>query len=177
MKRIMIIGGGVVGLFTAWYLRESGAEIIIADSGDMTDGCSYGNAGLIVPSHIVPFASPHTLHSAMKNLFNPRSSISVRMSADPGLLRWYFRFMLSATAKHVKESIPALRDLSLFSKSLYGELKAAGELDFPLWDDGLMMLYRSGKVGETLLEEAEMARREGLEVSDFEPGRSAPDGT
>jgi len=167
MSKIVIVGGGVVGLFTALYLRKKGAEITVIDRGDMTDGCSYGNAGLIVPSHVIPLASPGMLHKGMKNMFRTSSPVAARMSPDADLIRWYLRFTGAATEKHVQESIPVLKELSLLSKSLYGEIKESGELDFPMWHKGLLMLYQSQKTGDELHEEAEIARHAGLDVSEL----------
>ena len=167
MSKIVIVGGGVVGLFTALYLRKKGAEVTVIDRGDMTDGCSYGNAGLIVPSHVIPLASPGMLHKGMKNMFRTSSPVAARMSPDADLIRWYLCFTGAATEKHVQESIPVLKELSLLSKSLYGEIKESGELDFPLWHKGLLMLYQSQKTGDELREEAEIARHAGLDVSEL----------
>ena len=165
MSKIVIVGGGVIGLFTAWYLRRKGVQITVIDRGDLTDGCSFGNAGLIVPSHVIPMASPGMLRKGIKNLFNPKSPLALRMSPDPDLIRWYLRFTGASSAKHVNESIPVLKELSLFSKSLYADLSSSGELDFPIWHKGLLMLYRSQQTGYELMEEAEIARHAGLEVS------------
>lgn len=165
MSKIVIVGGGVIGLFTAWYLRKKGADITVIDRGNLTDGCSFGNAGLIVPSHVIPLASPGMLRKGIKNLFNPRSPVALRMVPDADLIRWYLRFTGAATAKHVQESIPVLKELSLFSKNLYADLKESGDLNFPFWHKGLLMLYQSQQTGDELLEEAEIARHAGLEVS------------
>ena len=143
MSRIVIVGGGVIGLFTAWYLSKKGAEITVIDRGDLTDGCSFGNAGLIVPSHVVPLASPGMLAKGIKNMFNPTSPLAIRMAPDNDLIRWYMRFAGVASASHVEKSIPVLKELSLFSKDLYSDLKESGELDFPLWHKGLLMLKSS----------------------------------
>lgn len=167
MSKIVIVGGGVVGLFTALYLRKKGAEVTVIDRGDLTDGCSYGNAGLIVPSHVIPLASPGMLHKGMKNMFRTSSPVAARMSPNADLIRWYLRFTGAATDKHVQESIPVLKELSLLSKSLYGKIKETDELDFPLWHKGLLMLYQSQKIGDELHEEAEIARHAGLDVGEL----------
>jgi D-amino-acid dehydrogenase len=167
MSKILIVGGGVVGLFTAFYLQKKGAEVTVIDKGDLTDGCSYGNAGLIVPSHVIPLASPGMLHKGMKNLFKPTSPVAARMAPNAGLLHWYLRFTGAATEKHVLKSIPVLKDLSLLSKGLYQDLKTSGEFDFPFWQKGLLMLYKSQQTGDELLEETEIARHAGLEVSEL----------
>jgi len=167
MRKVVIVGGGIIGLFTAWYLRKKEVEITVIDRGDFTDGCSYGNAGLIVPSHVIPLASPGMLSKGIYNLFRSSSPVAVRIAPDPDLIRWYLRFSGAATAKHVKESIPVLKELSLFSKSLYADLKKSGDLDFPLWHKGLLMLYQSHQAGDELLEEAEIARHAGLTVDEL----------
>jgi D-amino-acid dehydrogenase len=164
MSRIVIVGGGVVGLFTAWYLKKEGAEVTVIDRGNLTNGCSFGNAGLIVPSHIVPLASPGMLKKGLKNLFRRSSPVAARIAPDADLLRWYLKFTGAATTKHVRESAPVLKELSLFSKHLYAKLKDSGELSFPLWHHGLLMLYKSHRTGGELLEEAEFARQAGLTV-------------
>lgn len=165
MSKIIVVGGGVVGLFTAWYLRKKGAEVTVIDRGDLTDGCSFGNAGLIVPSHVIPMASPGMLRKGFKNMFNPKSPVAARMFPDPDLIRWYLRFAGASTVRHVNDSVPLLKELSMFSKNLYAGLKASGELDFPIWHKGLLLLYKSKQVGDELFEEAETARHAGLEVS------------
>ena len=66
MSKIVIVGGGVVGLFTAWYLQKSGAKVTVVERTDLRDGCSFGNAGLIVPSHVIPFASPAMLRKGFQ---------------------------------------------------------------------------------------------------------------
>lgn len=167
MSKIVIVGGGVVGLFTAWYLKKEGADVTVVDRGDFTDGCSFGNAGLIVPSHIIPMASPGMLKKGLKNLFRPSSPVSARIAPDADLIRWYLKFTGAATTKHVQESIPVLKELSVFSKSLYVDLKDSGELDFPFWRNGLLMLYKSQHAGDELFEEAELARQAGLQVDDL----------
>lgn len=167
MSKIIIVGGGVIGLFTAWYLQKKGFEVTVLDRGDLTDGCSHGNAGLIVPSHVIPLASPGMLRKGLKNLFNPKSAVALRMAPDTDLIRWYIRFTGAATSSHVQNSIPVLKDLSLLSKSLYAGLKESGELDFTLRHNGLLMLYKSHLVGNELREEAEIARKAGLRVDEL----------
>jgi D-amino-acid dehydrogenase len=167
MNKTVIIGGGVVGLFTAFYLQKRGVEVTLIDRGDLTDGCSFGNAGLIVPSHVIPLASPAMLRKGIRNLFRPSSPVTANLMPDPGLIRWYMKFAGASNPDHVQESIPVLRDLSLLSKSLYGQIKQSGELNFPMWHKGLLMLYQSHKTGEELLEEAKIARQAGLDVTEL----------
>ena len=56
--KVVIIGGGIMGLTSAYYLLKSGWKVTLLDRGDMTNNCSFGNAGMIVPSHFIPLAAP-----------------------------------------------------------------------------------------------------------------------
>ena len=71
--KVHIIGGGVIGICTAWYLDEAGFEVVVIDKTDLSDGCSHGNAGLIVPSHFVPLASPGVISKGIKWMFDSKS--------------------------------------------------------------------------------------------------------
>jgi len=64
-NHIHIIGGGIIGLTSAWYLLDEGYEVTIIDKGDLLDGTSHGNAGMIVPSHFIPMAAPGVISQGM----------------------------------------------------------------------------------------------------------------
>jgi D-amino-acid dehydrogenase len=178
MSKVVIIGGGIIGLFTAYYLSEEGFEVTILDKGDLTENCSLGNAGMIVPSHIVPMASPGMIAKGLKWMFSATSPFYIHPRLDRRLIRWCLLFYKAATPAHVAYSIPYLRNLSLLSKNLYLEL--AGQhptADLGLQQKGLLMLYKTRAVAEEETEFAHLARRYGLatevlsqqEVQDLEP--------
>ncbi len=172
MKRVVIIGGGAIGLSTAYYLSKEGHEVVVIDAADMTDGCSYGNAGMVVPSHVLPLAQPGMIARGVRWMFDSRSPFYVRPRLSPALLSWGWQFYRNSTQEHVERSKTALRDLSLFSKELYRDLASQTNL---FWhEQGLLMLYRSDKVGEEEMEAGKMARELGLEV-DFLSASEAAD--
>ena len=84
MKKVSIIGGGIIGLCSAYYLAKEGYEVVVFDKSDMNDGCSYGNAGMIVPSHIIPLAQPGMIAQGIKWMFDSQSPFYVkpRLSMD-----------------------------------------------------------------------------------------------
>ncbi|WP_368662314.1 FAD-dependent oxidoreductase [Zobellia laminariae] len=57
-KKIIIVGGGIVGLSAAYFLSKEGHDVTVIDKSDITSGASFVNAGYITPSHIIPLASP-----------------------------------------------------------------------------------------------------------------------
>ncbi|RAJ93969.1 D-amino-acid dehydrogenase [Larkinella arboricola] len=164
MKHIGIIGGGVIGLCSAYYLNKAGYRVTVFDKNPITDGCSFGNAGMIVPSHIIPLAQPGMIAKGMRMLMRPTSPfyIKPRLSAD--LLRWGWLFYKHSTPEHVERSIPALRDISLLSKKLYQELARTDGLSFGWEEVGLLMLYKTASAEHEMAEEAEVANRAGIEA-------------
>jgi D-amino-acid dehydrogenase len=162
MKKVGIIGGGIIGMSSAFYLRRAGHEVTIIDKGDMLGGCSWGNAGMIVPSHFVPLAAPGMISKGIRWMFNPLSPFYVRPRFDSHLVKWGLNFYKSATHKKVEHAAPALRDLSLFSKQCYQEFNKA--IPFGLHSKGLLMLYRKRETGEEEMETVEMAHRLGIEA-------------
>ncbi len=162
--KIGIIGGGIIGLSSAYYLNKAGHQVTIIDQSDLTMGCSFGNAGMIVPSHIVPLAAPGMISKGIRWMFNSTSPFYVKPRLSGDLIKWGYHFYKSATKEHVAKSAPALRDLSLFSKAMYQQLAKDLPFDFGYHERGLLMLY---KTKETEHEEAEMAtlaNQHGLEA-------------
>ncbi|MBX2898490.1 MAG: FAD-dependent oxidoreductase [Cyclobacteriaceae bacterium] len=152
--KVTIIGGGIVGLSSAYYLNRAGHEVTIIEKGDLSDGCSHGNAGMIVPSHIIPLAAPGMIAKGIRWMFNSTSPFYVKPRLNLELLHWGYQFYKHANERHVKQAIPALKELSLYSKSLYQQLAAELPFDFGYAECGLLMLYQTA---ETEKEEAETA--------------------
>src|SRR6201986_3442475 len=122
MSKVIIIGGGIIGLSSAYYLSKAGHQVTILDKGDLTDNCSFGNAGMIVPSHFVPLAAPGMVEQGIRWMFNSKSPFYVRPSLNPELFGWRLKFLKSANKQHLEHSAVPLRDLSLLSKQLYLDL-------------------------------------------------------
>jgi D-amino-acid dehydrogenase len=152
MSHVVICGAGVIGLCCAHYLRARGHDVTVVDrQPEARDGCSFGNAGMIVPSHFVPLAAPGATALALKWMFNPKSPFYVRPRLSAELIGWGLRFMRAATATHVARSAPLLGQLGLASRALFEELADATRNDFGLMKRGLLMLC---KTAHTLEEEA-----------------------
>ena len=66
MSHIGIVGGGIIGLSSAYYLHKAGHRVTLFDQAPIADGCSFGNAGMIVPSHIIPLAQPGMIAKGMR---------------------------------------------------------------------------------------------------------------
>ncbi len=164
-RQVVVIGGGIAGLATAWYAAQDGHRVTLIDRGGPEgDRCSLGNAGMIVPSHIVPLASPGSVKTGLLSLANPRSPLRVPARFDPEYLRWCWQFLRAATASRVALAAPALRDLALLSRRGYEALTLLWPQGVPLAEHGLLMLARTAHGLREELDAAKLAQRLGLAV-------------
>jgi D-amino-acid dehydrogenase len=144
MKHVLIIGGGVIGLSTAYYCAKRGHRVTLIDRNpEQRDGCSFGNAGMVVPSHFVPLAAPGVVGTAFKWMWNPESPLYIKPRLNWELMSWGWKFMRAANAKHVERSAPLIRDLSFASRDCFEELAALPGNDFGLMKKGLVMLCKT----------------------------------
>ncbi|MFD2936251.1 NAD(P)/FAD-dependent oxidoreductase [Spirosoma flavum] len=176
-NRIGIVGGGIIGLCSAYYLHKAGHRVTLFDQNSIADGCSFGNAGMIVPSHIIPLAQPGMMAKGMRWMLKSTSPFYVKPRLNAELARWGWLFYRHSTPEHVERSIPVLRDISLLSKILYQDLAANGDLEFEWQERGLLMLYKTASAEHEMADEAAVANRAGVEarvlnsqqVQDMEP--------
>ncbi|MBD1394213.1 NAD(P)/FAD-dependent oxidoreductase [Mucilaginibacter glaciei] len=164
MQKVIIIGGGIIGLSTAYYLNKAGADVTVLDKGLLDDNCSFGNAGMIVPSHFVPLAAPGMVEQGIRWMFDSKSPFYVRPSFNLDLFSWGIKFLKSANKTHVAKAAVPLRDLSLLSSALYTDLAKEKYLEFGLANNGILMLYKTEKAGEEEVHLAGKAKALGLDV-------------
>lgn len=164
MKAI-IVGGGIMGLFSAYYLQKEGFEVTILDKGDFTDNCSSGNLGMIVPSHFLPLASPGIVAKGLKWLTDSKSPFYIKPSLSWDLMTWGINFTRHATKKHGEKSAPFIRDYHLLSNELYQELAENKEdFDFFYRHNGILMYYNTENGAEEEIATAKVAKDLGLDV-------------
>jgi len=164
MAEILIIGAGIIGLSSAYYLRKQGHQVVILDKGDLQDNCSFGNAGMIVPSHFVPLAAPGMISQGIRWMLNSKSPFYVKPSLNKDLVSWGLKFMKYANDAHVASSAEPLRDLSLLSKQLYEDLSKEPGFDFGLVNNGILAFYKTEKAAEEEAHLAAAGRKLGLDM-------------
>lgn len=168
MKNIIIIGGGIVGLSSAYFLQKEGHQVTVIDRSDITSGASFVNAGYITPSHIVPMASPGKIAQGIKWMFDPSSPFYIKPRWDPDFFKWSWYFHKSSTAAKVEKAIPVIKMINIMSRGLFEDIKASGDLgNFHLERKGLLMIYKTDAAFEHEMEVAKKASFLGLEVSEL----------
>lgn len=169
MASVIIIGGGIIGLCSAKFLNEAGFDVTILEKGDLTDSCSFGNAGMIVPSHFIPLAAPGMVQQGIKWMFNSKSPFYVKPSLSADLLSWGIKFLKNANAGHVERSAVPLRDISLLSKKLYEEMDSQKAFEFGFVKKGILMFYKTEKAAEEEAHVVDKARELGIDMEVLSP--------
>lgn len=171
-RKVCIIGGGVIGLCSAYYALKRGYGVtIVQREPEGADNCSMGNAGMIVPSHFVPLAAPGMISKGLRWMLNPESPFFVRPRLDPRLARWGWLFYRHANERHVAATRELLRDLNLESRRLFTELEE--EESFGLVRRGLLMLCKTARGLDEEAEMAEVANEIGVGAEVLDPSSVA----
>ena len=153
----------MIGLSTAYYAASRGHRVMVIERNpDQQEGCSWGNAGMVVPSHFVPLAAPGMVALGLKWMWNPESPFYVKPRLNWDLLKWGFKFWRASTPEHLRQSAPVLRDLNLASRTCFEELAALPGNDFGLVKKGLLMLCKTEHGLEEEAKTAEQARKLGV---------------
>jgi D-amino-acid dehydrogenase len=159
----LVIGGGAIGICCAYYLHGLGKNVTVVDKGDICSGSSYGNAGLIVPSHSIPLAAPGVMTQGLKWMFNPESPFYIKPRFQREFLAWLWKFRGACSQQHVRRAIPVMHDLSLASLGLFEELADLKGTDFGFEKKGKLALFNTSNSFEKAVKETVLLQEFGIE--------------
>lgn len=162
--KVTIIGGGIIGLCSAYYLQKKGYEISIIDRGDISNGCSFGNMGYMSPSHFIPLASPGIIAEGIKHMLNSKSPFYIKPRLNWDLLQWGYHFWKNSNAATVKKNAPHLNNLLQLSRRLITDMKLEIGGDFDMEEKGCLMMCKQQKTLEHEFHLADEAEQFGLQV-------------
>jgi D-amino-acid dehydrogenase len=158
----VIVGAGVIGLCAAFYCVARGWRVtVIERNGPDRDGCSFGNTGMVVPSHFVPLSAPGMVGLALRWMWNPASPFYIKPRASWDLIDWGLKFWGAANEAQMRRGGKLLRDLALASRDCYAELASQAD-DFGFAARGLLALCRTEHALEEEARTAELARELGI---------------
>lgn len=164
MANTVIVGGGIIGLCSAYYLQKAGHSVTVIDRGDITDGCSFGNMGYMSPSHFVPLASPGIIAEGFKYMLSSSSPFYIKPRLNLDLMKWAWHFFHHSNATNVKNAAPHLNNILMLSRNLIGDMRMQIGDNFAMEEKGCFMLCKQQKTLEHEFHLADDAEKLGLEV-------------
>jgi D-amino-acid dehydrogenase len=144
----------------------------LLDAKEIGKGSGSGNAGHIVPSHIIPLAAPGVVASALKWMLNPaHSPFGMKISLDPNYISWLLRFVLACSETNVQRSIQPLNDLGQLSAKNFAQIIAGEKFDCSYQEKGLLFLYKTEQAFRDGQHEGEIMRKHGIPVSVYDKAK------
>lgn len=159
-RTAVVVGAGIVGLSTAWFLQERGVDVTVVDRVGVAAGASWGNAGYIAPALTIPLNEPRLLRYALRSLLKPAAPLRISPSADPSLWRFLVRFAANSRSSAWTRAVRANLALSEECLDAYEVLVSNG-VDAPLNDAPVTALFRTSRDAEELLDELQRFRDAG----------------
>lgn len=167
---IIVIGGGIIGACTAYYLAREGRSVTIIEKEDVGAGSSHGNAGLIANGFAIPMAAPGVPSQGLKYLFDTTSPFYIKPRLNLDLINWLWNFRGACNEKQVRRSIPILLSLGQGSFDLFDELFAAEVVNFGYKGKGRLILFTSEDSFKNGKEDVDLLREFGVEATLLDAG-------
>jgi D-amino-acid dehydrogenase len=162
---VVIIGGGPIGLCCAYYLLKSGRQVTLLEAHEIGKGSGAGNAGHIVPSHIIPLAAPGVVTSALKWMLDPaHSPFGMKVSLDPRYLSWLIQFAAACSEANVQRGSAPLKSLGRLSADNFAHIIAEEKIACHYQTKGFLNLYKSQAAFDAGRREAEFIQGQGIPV-------------
>jgi D-amino-acid dehydrogenase len=166
-RSVVVVGAGVVGLSTAWFLQERGVEVTVVDRTGVAAGASWGNAGWLAPGLAIPLNEPAVLRYGLRSLLNPAAPLHIPLSADPGLWAFLARFAAQCRWAPWQRAVRAGLPLNDESLEAFDVLTANG-VDAPTNDAAITAAFRTPRQARGLLRELHRMAEAGQPVEHVE---------
>jgi D-amino-acid dehydrogenase len=163
--RVVIVGGGVIGLACGYELLQHGAEVVIVEKGEVGAAASWGNAGWITPGLSTPLPAPGVIGSSLRWMVQPDSPLYIKPRLDPNFARWLIAFMRRCTRRAFEAGVAALADLNRHTMEILDEWQAAG-IEFEMHRAGMLLVFRTEAGLRHGLEEFAVMRKHGFPPPD-----------
>ena len=167
-RQVAVIGAGMVGLATAWFLQEAGVEVTVYERDEIGAGASWGNAGWLTPGLTAPLPEPAVLRYGLGAVLSPRSPVYVPLRADGTLLRFLTSFARHSTPSQWRRGMAAYVPLNERALEAFDVLAAGGVTTPTHRATNFLACFGSERETRGLLTELEQIRNAGQDVS-FHP--------
>ncbi len=141
--RVLIMGGGVVGVTTAYQLLKDGHEVVLLErNSGVAQETSWGNAGMIAPGHSFVWSSPRAPWILLKSVFRRDQALRFRFSTDPRLYSWSAKFLAECTATKARSNTQRKHQIAMYSQRVLHDVIAAEAVDYDRNARGILYFYR-----------------------------------
>lgn len=164
VRRVIVVGAGVVGLSTAWFLQERGVEVAVLDRTGVAADASWGNAGWLAPALTLPLPEPSVLRYGLRSALTPSSPVYVPPTADLRLLRFLTGFARNCTPGRWRAAMAVFVRANRVALDAYDELIGGGLTEQTRTADPFLAAFASERDRQNLLDEFEQVRAAGGEV-------------
>jgi D-amino-acid dehydrogenase len=163
-RDVAVIGAGMVGLSTAWFLQEAGVRVTVYDRGPVGAGASWGNAGWLTPGLVAPLPEPAVLRYGLRAVLSPKSPVYLPLRADPALLRFLVGFVAHSTAGRWRRGMSAYVPLNERALEAFDVLAAGGVTAQTHPARPFLACFRREREAAPLLAELEGLRDAGQDI-------------
>ncbi|WP_405109582.1 FAD-binding oxidoreductase [Micromonospora sp. NBC_01405] len=167
-RDVAVVGAGMVGLSTAWFLQEAGVRVTVYERDHVGAGASWGNAGWLTPGLTAPLPEPAVLRYGLRAVLSPRSPVYLPLRADRSLLRFLTSFVAHSTARRWRRGMAAYVPLNERALEAFDVLAAGGVAAQTYRASSFLACFAGERDARGLLAELEQIRDAGQEVS-FHP--------
>jgi len=162
--KVLVLGAGVIGVTTAWYLQEEGHSVAIVDRREAPAmETSFANGGQISAGHAEPWANPQAPAKILKWIWRDDAPLLFRLRMDPNQWKWGLKFLAECLPGPTRDNIAQLARLALFSRESLGELRAATGIAYDALTLGILIFYTDADAYEHALKAAAIMREFGLD--------------
>jgi D-amino-acid dehydrogenase len=140
---VIIVGGGIIGVATAWYLHRDGWQVTVLDRRKIGGACSKGNCGLVCPSHVLPLTEPGAFKVAIKSLLTPNSPFWIKPRLDPQLWSWLWQFSKRCNHGSMVQAAHAIQALLVSAMREYEHWVQHEKIECEWQSKGLLFAYRN----------------------------------
>lgn len=182
MKHIIVMGAGVIGTTTAWYLKQQGFDVTVIDRCEAAGlETSFANGGQISVSHAQPWASPQAPVTLLKSWFNSQSPLLFPARLDSKQWQWGLQFIAQCTPNNVRHNINQLVNLGLYSRTALQQLRQKTDIQYHCLTQGILHYYTNKKEFDTAKKTTQLMNESGCsrqvidvnQAIDIEPALTA----
>ncbi|MBC8258084.1 MAG: FAD-dependent oxidoreductase [SAR324 cluster bacterium] len=164
-KDVIVIGGGIIGVASAYYLALQGRSVMLIEKDKVCAGASHGNAGLIANGFAIPLAAPGAAIQGIKMMLDSSGPFYIKPRLNLELLRWLWKFHNACNEKQMQRSIRILLALGQGSFELFDELLATEKIKFDYERKGRLILFSSEKSFASGMADVKLLAEFGVEAS------------